>query len=381
MPLTDLTPQMSLVILDTLRANSVTASTINHDFDKDVRAKKGTTIDINQLKPMVTREVEPGNINPELGQSPIGVYNDKLTLDYYEEVVFPFTDRMYLELDSGVYPEALVKAVETLVTRVEGTLLQTMANHAYQSVGTAGTTPFGAGLTEATSAFRFLSTAKAPRGDRYMGLDPFAYANALNVPVLQKANEHGTDETLVDAMIRKVVGFDWYQNQGFTQQLWNDPTAHAVDAGAAVEATSVVVDDGAGGIPGTVVLPGTAFTFAGHTQTYVVKSATTQTDDVLLEIAPRLQAPVADGEAITFTITEEHTANFAYHSDAVWMASRLPANNIATPGSIIQVVTDPISNLAFSYEIVREHHQTSFKLSSLWGFVAPRPELLVKVMG
>lgn len=382
MALDDLIPQLSLAILDTLRANSITSTTINHDFDATVRANKGATIDINELKPMVVRDATPGSVNPAAGQSAIDSYVSNLTINYYKDVTFPFTDKMYHELDSGTHPEAVVKATEALVEEVERTLHLEMMAHAYQFVGTAGTTPFTAGnLTEATQAFRFLSSAKAGRTDRFIGLDPFAYAQALNIPVLQKANEHDTDETLVEGMIRRVVGFDWYQNQGFIPQVYNSPDPIVVDSAAVADASTILFDDGAGAIPGTLPLPGQSFTFAGHTQQYSVVSVTPQADDVAIRIAPRLQADVADGELVTYTITDSHTANFAYHRDAVWMASRLPANNVETPGSIIEIITDEISNMAFSYEIVREHHQTSFKLSSMWGFAIPRPQLLVKILG
>lgn len=382
MALDDLIPQLSLAILDTLRANSITSRTINHDFDPLVRARKGKVIDINELKPMTPRDVVPGSTNPLAGQNQIDSYVSQLELKHYKEVVFPFTDKMFHELASGTHPEAVVKATEALTEEVERTLLAEMQAHAYQFVGTAGTVPFSAGnLSEATQAFQLLSTAKASARPRWIGLDPFAYAQALNIPVLQKANEHDTNETLVEAIISRVVGFDWYQNQGFTQQLWNAPDAIVVDSAAAIDTNIVLVDDGAGGIPATLPLPGQSITFAGHTQQYSIVSVTSQVDDVAVQVAPRLQAAVADAEAITYTIQTDHTSNFAYHEDAVWMASRLPADNIAIPGSMVEIITDEISNMAFSYEIIREHQQTSFKLSSMWGFAVPRPQLLVKILG
>lgn len=382
MALEDLIPQLSLAILDTLRANTITTRTINHDFDPVVRSRKGQTIDINELKPFVTRDVVPGSTNPLAGQNSIDSYATQLTMKHYKEVVFPFTDKMFHELDAGTHPEAVVKATEALAEEVERTLMLELQAHAYQTVGTAGTIPFSSGnLSEATEAFQLLTSAKAGMRNRWIGLDPFAYASALNIPVLQKANEHDTDETLVEGIISRVVGFDWYQNQGFTQQIYNTPDPIVVDSAAAVDANTILVDDGAGGIPATLPLPGQAFTFNGHTQQYSIVEVTAQVDDVQIKIAPRLQAPIADAETITYTITNDHTANFAYHQDAVWMASRLPADNIAIPGSIVEIITDEVSNMAFSYEIIREHHQTSFKLSSMWGFAVPRPQLLVKILG
>ena len=87
-------------------------------------------------------------------------------------------------------------------------------------------------------------------------------------------------------------------------------------SGYAVGATAIIVDTGTGAINA-----GDVVTFAGDSNKYVVKSATTT---LLTLNAPGLRAAVADNAAIT--VGDNFTANVAFTQNALVLAARAPAS-------------------------------------------------------
>jgi hypothetical protein len=216
--------------------------------------------------------------------------------------------------------------------------------------------------------------------ERRMVLDPFGYANALGLSVLQKVNESGDSEALRDGTITRALGFDWYQDQQVPTHTLGAPATAAIDANATAGAVSLVLDNAAGSDLATAPVVGDVFAIAGNTQQYVVTSVTTGTpaSATTVGIQPPLVANVTDAAVVTFVAS--HTTNLAFHREAFAFASR-PMMDLETPGSLIQPLVDDVSGLAMRFEIQREWKRTVFSIDCLYGVKAVRPALACRIAG
>ena len=135
-------------------------------------------------------------------------------------------------------------------------------------------------------------------------------------------------------------------------------------------ATEIPYDGGSG-----AYVVGDIVTFAGHTQTYVVRKVAAGS----FEIYPGLSVAVTDNTAITKL--GDHKVNLAFHRDAVIFATRPLAAQNMTPGqtSILSTV-DPVSGLALRLEVSRQFKQVNWSFDVLYGAEVLRPELIVRVL-
>ena len=379
--LEDLTPQMGLQILEVFRENSILPSLVNTDFDTSP-AVKGSTIDVNVMRPMSTRPVTPGMVNPVAGMNDVASDNYPVSLNEWEESPFVMTDKEVAEIAEGVRSKSIEEAVRALANRIDLSVIENAYRASYNFVGVPGTTPFANDLIPAQTSTRMLTTGRAPKGpDRHMLLDEFAYASALGNPALQRVDASGSNETLREAVIRRAVGFNWYEDQNVpVHEVGMTAGPYAVDAAATAGARTIVIDDGAGGAPANTPNVGDVFTIAGSTQPYVIESVDAAATELTLGIRPGLAADVADGAAITPAITANHVANLAFHRDAIAFASR-PLADVRHPTSIMETISDPLTGVTLRLEISREHKQTTFSVDCLWGSSVPFSDKLVRVLG
>ena len=375
----NLTPQILASILEVLRESCIMPSLVNNNYSEEAAAQ-GAVIDINDLEDMEAFDVTPGNFPASGVLSDVVAQQKNLTLNKFKAVTFNMTDKELKEIQEGTRPRAIEKAIKALANTINSDIFS-LYKEVYQVVGAAGTTPYGTSTVEAQQAARVLTTALADMDERRMVLDPFGYANALGLGVLQKVNESGSNETLRDAMITRALGFDWYQDQQVPTHTLGAPDTAAIDDNATAGATSLVLDNGSDGNLATLPVIGDVFTIAGNTQQYTVTSVaadTPTTDETTVGISPALAANVADGAVVTFV--GSHVANLAFHREAFAFASR-PLLDLETPGSIIQPMVDSVSGLAMRFEIQRQWKRTIFSLDCLYGVKAVRPSLAVRVAG
>lgn len=375
----NLTPQILATILEVLRESCVMPSLVNNNYSTEAAAQ-GSTIDINDLDDMEAFDVTPGNFPATEVISDVVAQQKNLVLNQFKAVTFNMTDKELKEIQEGTRPRAIEKAIKALANTINLSIFG-LYKEVYNVVGAAGTTPFGTSTVEAQQAARVLTTNLADMDERRMVLDPFGYANALGLGVLQKVNESGSSESLRDGMITRALGFDWYQDQQVPTHTRTAPATAAIDANATAGAVSLVLDNGAGADLATLPAVGDVFTIAGNTQQYVVTSVTADTpttNETTVGISPALAANVSDGAVVTFVAS--HVANLAFHREAFAFASR-PLLDLETPGSIIQPLTDPVSGLAMRFEIQRQWKRTIFSVDCLYGVRAIRPQLAARVAG
>lgn len=375
----NLTPQILANILSVLRETCVLPNLVNNSYSSDAAAQ-GSTIDINDLNDMTAFDVTPGATPASNIISDVASTKKQLVLNKFQAATFVMTDKEIKEVQEGTRPRAIEKAVKALANKINSEIFA-LYKEVYNVVGTAGVNPFGTSTLEAQQAARVLGSALAPRDERRMVLDPFGYANALGLSVLQKVNESGDSEALRDGTITRALGFDWYQDQQVPTHTLGAPATAAIDANATAGAVSLVLDNASGADLATLPVVGDVFTIAGNTQQYVVTSVTADAptaNETTVGISPALAANVTDGAVVTFVAS--HTTNLAFHREAFAFASR-PMMDLETPGSLIQPLVDDVSGLAMRFEIQREWKRTVFSIDCLYGVRAVRPQLAVRIAG
>ena len=375
----NLTPQILANILSVLRETCVLPNLVNNSYSSDAAAQ-GSTIDINDLNDMTAFDVTPGATPASNVISDVASAKKQLVLNKFQAATFVMTDKEIKEVQEGTRPRAIEKAVKALANKINSEIFA-LYKEVYNVVGTAGVNPFGTSTLEAQQAARVLNSALAPMDERRMVLDPFGYANALGLSVLQKVNESGDSEALRDGTITRALGFDWYQDQQVPTHTLGAPATAAIDANATAGAVSLVLDNASGADLATLPVVGDVFTIAGNTQQYVVTSVTADaptTNETTVGISPALAANVTDGAVVTFVAS--HTTNLAFHREAFAFASR-PMMDLETPGSLIQPLVDDVSGLAMRFEIQREWKRTVFSIDCLYGVRAVRSQLAVRIAG
>lgn len=371
-----------------LRENAIMPRLVNTDWGSET-AEQGDTITVPIPSAAEVGDVTPGPTPPAGGNTaPTKV---DITLDRWRSTNMHVTDKEAREIATGARDLELSEHIKALANDVDQYLLGLFGG-VYGFVGTPGTTPFGGGgtpdLQEAVDARRVLAQQLAPLGDRRLVLDPIAEANALLVRAVQDASHRRTGEdTLSTGLIGRVLGFDWYMDQNVqthTNGTLTDGTAHRALVDGAPTLGDKTQDFNATSLTGTVTA-GSVFTVAGDDQTYVVTAlATAAGNAVTLAFEPGVQV-VWDNDAqmtLKGTPSETYAQNLAFHRDAFALAVRplAPADGF-TGGHLIRTGVDPVSGLALSLEVSREHKRTKYEWSVLYGAKLVRPELATRMAG
>lgn len=369
MAIEDLFPKLIAKSVKVLRENSIMPRLINTDYAATL-AQKGTTVDVPIASSVKTREVTPGHVPPATDRPTPTIV--PVTLDQYREAPFVLTDKdiSSMEADGGYLPKQLEEAGRALANDIDSSILA-LYKEIYGFAGTPGTTPFATNTREAQDAVRVMSTQLCPKGNRALVIDEFAYANAIGLDVLQRVDASGSNMTLREAVIGRALGFEWAENQNILRHTAGTGAGYLVNSAAhTAGASSVPVDTGTG-----TILVGDIFTVAGHDQTYVVKSFA----GGIVNYAPEAVVAFPDNAAIT--IKPSHVANLAIHRDFAAFASRAQADIEFKGGSEILTWPDPVSGVVLRLEVSRQHYQTSFALSCMWGCRTVRPQLGVRLAG
>lgn len=380
--LTEAIPYITSRTLAVLREQSIMPRLVNNSFSTDAQ-EQGDTINIPVTNAQTTRVVTPGQTHPTSGLNDVVPTKKTITLNQWHESAFVMTDKELKEIVDGFQPRVLDEAVRAIANKVDSDILS-LYQQVYQHVGTAGNSPFQNSFLEAQEASRVLSSAKAPMQERYVVVDPYAHANLLGLPVLQRVDQSGSNEVLRDGVAQgtRALGFDWYTDQNTPTHDTNASGTYAIDAIGAVGDTTIVVDDGAGAAPTSLVV-GDKLTIAGSTQQYTVTAVaagTPSANEDTYTISPALDQVIADGDAVTVVATD-YVANMAFHRDAIGFASRPLLDVNPDDGGIIQSISDPVSGLSLRLEVQRLYKQTQFSIDILYGYTLVRPELACVIFG
>lgn len=379
--LDDVMPKILSGALQSLRETCIMPRLVNGDYSQDA-AEKGDSINVPIPTAIAARDVVPAAVPPDpddliLNTTPIPLNN-------WKEAPFYLTDKDQRDIMDGVVPMQVAEAGKSIANAIDLSILN-LYKYAYLYTGTAGTTPFGTNTVEAQNARKLLNQVACPPQDRRMVLDVDADANASGLPQFQSADRAGSTLTIVEGMIGRKLGFDWYYDQLMPShtptRTVGAPTGYLVNqATHDVGSKEITLDTGTGDI-----VEGDLFTVAGDDQTYVVRAVNGTTIQYLpaakaVDVAGTTTA-FADNATITFV--PDHAVNLAFHRDSIGLAVRsLQESEMELAlGGRSMVLIDPVSQIPLRLEVVREHKRVRWSVDCLWGVGAVRPDCMARIIG
>jgi len=249
----------------------------------------------------------------------------------------------------------------------------------YNTIGTAGTAfADPALLVDASVA---LGNENVPKRDRYAMINPTVAGGLIKDTNLIEVNKAGNDESLRDAEVGRLYSFDNYETNNLTDfvggTLSDGSTKDAlVASNAAIGATSITFDETT--LTGTLV-EGDIFVLVGDTQEYVVTAdAVAATNAITVSFAPALKIATTDGVAVSFQ-ADYTAAGLAFHKDA-YIFGTAPVSIDFTGGNLVEMFTDPVSGITFTYEVERVGKSTEHSLSILYGGEVLKSEGIVRLL-
>jgi P22 coat protein - gene protein 5 len=353
-----------------LREQAIMPRLVNRAYEA-LAGQRGSTIDVPIPSAITATAVTPSNVPPTTPD--IGPVSVAIPLDQWYEAPFYLTDKEQLEVMDGLIPLQATEAIKALANMVDKSILS-QATKVYGMAGTPGTTPFQTDLTEYLDARKILNRQLAPMDNRAVVLDVEAEAKALNLRAFQDASFRGDTAGIINGQIGTKLGAVWVMDQNVMVHTTGTGTGYQTNGAQALGATTVLVDTGTG-----TLVPGDIITFASHTQTYAVQSATGGPPHTSITITPPLKLALLDNDVITKKAT--HVMNLNFHRDAFALASRPLESSDPFGLGRFQVAIDPVSGLALRFEVTREHKRTRFSYDILWGVQCVRPELAVIIAG
>ncbi len=375
--ITNILPKILARGLLALREQAVMPRLVNLDYSNE-SAQKGDTIDVPIPSSLTVSDTVPSNVlEAPADSAPTKV---QISLNNWKKVNFHLTDKQLVDIDKNEHfiPMQMSEAVRALSNQINLTVLQEFKG-VYGFVGTAGTTPFGSNVTDATNARKVLNQQLCPRDNRRMVLDFDAEANALALAEFQRVNESGDLNVKREGEIGRKFGFDIFTDDQIVTHTAGGSGTPLVNGALAVGDTSVAID-GMSGTSGFVV--GDVVTFAGHAQTYAITVAPTASSGAqTVTVSPAIKAIVADNASVTKKAS--HTVNLAFHRDAFALAMRPLTSETAGDayGNNIVSMTDPVTGLSMRLEVYRQYKQVVYELDALWGVKLIRPEYAVRIAG
>lgn len=376
---TQVTDKIFAMGLSALRRFAVMPRLVNTSWGTEV-AQQGDVINVPLPSSVTIDDVTPAAVPPAGGDTiPTRA---QITLNRWRETSMHLTDKEAREIAAGGNAGQVSEHIAVIAEDVNSYILGLYPAF-YGVVGSPGTTPLGSDLTDVTAARKLLNLQRAPMDPRRVVLGPDAMANGLNLRAIQDASfRRNGEDTTSSGMVGTLLGFTWHEDQQIPTH-----TRNALGAGAltingvnALGATSISIAKGAGA--NWSAKRGDVFTIAGDTQQYVITADTTvtQNTNTTVPISPALKSATSGGEAITTVDT--HVVNLAFHRDAIALAVRpvAPADGF-TGGNEFRTGIDPVTGLAISLEVSRQHARTAWTWRILYGASVIRPELGVRIAG
>jgi len=378
--LTAILPKILARGLLSLRERVLMTRLVNLDYSMDAK-KKGSTIDVP-----IAAELSASNVSPAAypeAPSDLTIPTVQISLNNWKKASFGLTDKELGQINAQAdfIPLEMSAAFEALATAINDSVFSEY-DGVYGYTGTAGTTPFGAGVevTSATLARKILNQQKCPRDNRRGVLDFDAEANALALAQFSDAEKVGGSDVKISGEIGRKFGIDWNADDGVPTHTAGTASGATTDNSGYATGVNTITLASAG--TGTI-LTGDIFTIAGDTQTYVV---TTGDADVsgggTIVFEPELQVAITTAET-AITLKASHAVNLAFHRDAFALAMRAPDDalkEVFNPDNSY-TMQDPVSGLVMRLEVIRMYKQTMWELDCLWGAKLIRAEYATRIAG
>ena len=241
-----------------------------------------------------------------------------------------------------------------------------------RATGTAGTTPFAESLADLVAVRKILRNNGSPFADLQLVCNTDAYANMLNLGVVQQANLAGSDEERRQGTLKPQYGFKIREDANISAHTKGGGSSYVSDGIEAIGQTTLTVKTGSG-----TVLTGDIVTHAlDTTNKYVVNTGITAAGSMVIG-NPGLKIATADETA--WTIGAAYTPSFAFERGAVVGVVRPPI--IPAAPHIKQLnITDKYGLSYLLCEIVGDGMVT-WRLNLAYVFQVIQSEFVALILG
>lgn len=339
------------------------------------RVAKGQTIHSPVAPANTAADITPAMTVTAASDQTIGTKT--LAVDTFKQSGFNWTGEEEFGINTGVGMEAIMRdqiaqAFRVHVNAIEAALASAAALGASRAYGTAGTTPFASSLVDPANVKKILDDNGAPMSGRSLIINTTAGAALRTLAQLTKANEAGGSDLLRQGTLLDIHGFAVRESAQVPSTTAGTGSGYLINNGAgyAIGDTALTVDTGSG-----TILAGDIITIGSHK--YVVASALAS--NVVTIAAPGLRAAVADNATVTVNATSAR--NIGLSRNAIQLATRLPkvpANDLAADR---QIVTDPVSGIAFEISMYPGYRMVKYEVAIAYGVAAIKPEHIAVLLG
>ena len=340
---------------------------------------KGDPIKIPVTQTAESYDVVPGAAPGDNGDQEVACVTMTIRKSKYAPVRWTGEEQLSVS-NAGVLNTVLrdqfAQAMRVLVNEAEQDIASCY-REASRAYGTAGTTPFAAGVTDVARVRKILVDNGAPLNDLQLVVDTAAGANLRANTQLTRANEAGTDATLRRGELLQISGMSIRESAGIRPHAAGSFTGDAVvnNSGGYKPGANIVAYDGASAAD---FRAGDIVTFADADDKYVISRAGT-VSPLTLNL-PGLRNAVADDAAVT--LGGAYTPNLAFDRNAIQAIFRTPA--VPQGGDMADdrtVVTDPVSGLSFDVSVYRQYKQVKYEVGLAWGWKCIKPEHVAILLG
>ena len=369
--------------------------TANLNFDD-----KGASINeviVVPIDPVGTLEdIQPAAVPPAGASVTVTNAQVKITSQKQKSRVFTGEDLRQIE-NIGVRDDLLRQFIE----QSERLLRNQMAADAStaltiggsRAVGTAGTTPFATDMNLLTSARKVFRDNGAPFTNINVVADTSSYLNLLNLNVVQKAQEAGSDQERRSGIIRGQFGLaSIREDANINSHTKGAGTGYTTVSALAVGDTSIAVTGGTVNTTGIQI--GDIITIAGDTNKYVVvpapgtstsyqtpsSSSLLATSGTIYIGAPGIRKANA-GTGVAITVGATYSPSFIFEKNVLVGVVRPPIGFDQGPYvTIARMITD---KFGLSYHFVEsvQWGQVSWFVQLVWGFAVTQPQYVVPILG
>ncbi len=382
--LANIMPKILARALMTLREQCVMPRLVNFDYANE-GAMKGATIDVPIPTASTVSDVTPSNTPPAPSNTTPALV--QVSLDKWRKAdPFHLSDKDMVEIDKNRHflPMQMSEAVRALANDINQSV-HAKYKRIYGYYGTAGTTPFASDVLGATQTRKILNQQVCPRTTRRGVVNFDAEANMLALSPFSDAEKIMSAQVKMEGEIGRKYGIDWVSDDHVTTHTSTAFSAGAVTVNGAHSAAPTARTSTVSIAKATNTTPlveGDILTFAGDSQTYVVRTAVTlAVGNTNVTVAPGLKVAKSGSEAVT--LKASHVVNMVFHRDAFALAMRplVTDTQAVELGSMILPMTDPVTGLTIRLEVSRQYKQVVWEFDALWGVELVREELATRLAG
>jgi len=357
---------------------------VTRDMGAD-RVAVGQTVRVPQTPANAAgRDIVPAMAFSVAADQTIG--NAGLTLS--KSRAFPFSwsweDRYAVDQGPGALTlnqQQIAQAIRAAVAEIEYDLAYEIYRNSSRNAAAADTTIFKTNLADLANQKKILDDNGAPMSERAFIMSTTAGAAMRTLTQLSQVNTSGDSNLLRQGVLGDIYGFQIRESSQIQNPV-KGTTSNAVLATAAttVGQTSFTFANSGSG----TVLVGDVVTIgASDTNRYVVtaSTATTTVNAQTFSIAaPGLRVATASA-AHAVTVKDAGERNISLARPAVLLATRLPEMDPNDLAFDRQVITDPVSGLAFEIAGFPGYRMATYEVSIAWGVKVLRPDYIAQAHG